>query len=68
MVVERTQKADPWPTQTIPSHETRYVGLHFSPLPTGAPSEGDTKVLVFVNNEDDKNEECMEIALSYSAV
>lgn len=53
------------PSQTIPSLETRYVGLHFSPLPTGAPSAGETKVLVFVNNEEDKNEECMEISLRY---
>ena len=51
----------------IPAHETRFVGLHFSPLPSGTPSGGETKLLVFVNNEEDTNEECMEISLSYLA-
>ena len=50
----------------IPSLESRYVGLHFSPLPTGRPSAGETRLLVFVNNEEDQNEECMEISLRYS--
>ena len=39
--------------------------LQFAPLPHGKPNAGETRVLVFVNNDEDKNEECMEISLSY---
>lgn len=63
------------PSITIPSQEAKYIGLHFSPMPSAggaaaskgraAPSDGHTRVLVFVNNEEDKNEECMEISLRY---
>ena len=31
-----------------------------------AVSAGQTRVLVFVNNEEDKNEECMEVTVSYA--
>ena len=44
---------------------SRYIGLQFAPLPGGRPSAGETKVLVFVNNDEDKNEECMEISVTY---
>jgi hypothetical protein len=53
------------PSLSIPSQEAKYIGLHFSPLPSGGVSDGHTRVLVFVNNEEDKNEECMEITLKY---
>ena len=46
---------------------TGYIGLQFAPLPHGAATaRGETKLLVFVNNEEDKNEECMEIIVSYA--
>ena len=54
----------------VPAGETRYIGLKFAALEgasrAAAAAAGSTKVLVFVNNEDDKNEECMEITLLYS--
>ena len=34
-------------------------------LPHGRPSGGTTRLLVFVNNEEDKNEECMEVTVTY---
>ena len=55
------------PSQLIPAGESRYVGLHFASLPKGSSARsGETKVLVFVNNEEDKNEECMEITVLYT--
>jgi hypothetical protein len=47
--------------------ESKYVGLQFAPLPHGraALGTGATRLLVFVNNEEDKNEECMEVTVSY---
>jgi hypothetical protein len=46
--------------------EAKYIGLKFLPLPHGrSVSAGETRVLVFVNNEEDKNEECLEIMVSY---
>lgn len=50
---------------TISAGDVRYVGLQFAPLPHGKPSAGVTRVMVFVNNEEDKNEECMEVSVSY---
>jgi hypothetical protein len=52
-------------TLTLPAGESRYIGLQFVPLPHGKPSAGETRLLVFVNNEEDKNEECMEISVAY---
>ena len=47
--------------------ESKFIGLQFVPLPHGrAVSAGQTRLLVFVNNEEDKNEECMEITVSYA--
>lgn len=54
----------------VPAGDTRYIGLKFLPLESAsrvaATAAGSTKLLVFVNNEDDKNEECMEITILYS--
>ena len=50
----------------IPAGGTRYIGLQFAPIAGGAAvSAGETRVLVFVNNEEDKNEECMQINVGY---
>ena len=49
----------------VPAGEMRYIGLKFAA--TEAPAPRVEKLLVFVNNADDKNEECMEIAVEYSA-
>ena len=55
------------PTQAIPAGETRYIGLSFAALPAnGRHSPGETKLLVFVNNDEDKNEECMEVTVVYT--
>ena len=55
------------PTLTLPAGQTKYIGLQFAPLPGGRPpSAGETRLLVFVNNEEDKNEECMEINVTYA--
>ena len=58
------------PELHVPPHEQRYIGLQFAPLHgesrANAEAQGSTTVLVFVNNEDDKNEECMEITIYYS--
>jgi nephrocystin-4 len=51
-------------TLSIPARSSRYIGLHFVPQPP-AVTDGDTRVLIFVNNEEDKNEECMEIQVKY---
>lgn len=48
----------------VPAGETRYIGLKFAAPPAVL---GSAKLHVFVNNEEDKNEECMEISLSYLA-
>ena len=53
------------PSLTLPAGESRYIGLQFAPLPNGKPSGGETRLMVFVNNEEDKNEECMEISVVY---
>jgi len=54
----------------VPAGDTRYIGLKFLPLDgpsrAAATAAGSTKLLVFVNNEEDKNEECMEITVLYS--
>eukprot|EP00965_Chrysotila_dentata_P014499 480203-Pleurochrysis_carterae.AAC.1 len=50
----------------VPAGDTRYIGLKFSPAPS--PLAKSHKLLVFVNNDDDKNEECMEITVVYSDV
>ena len=53
------------PTLPIPAGETRYIGLKFvSP----AAVVGSDKLFVFVNNEEDKNEELMEITVVFSDV
>ena len=47
--------------------ESKYIGLQFVPLAHGrAVAGGATRLLVFVNNEEDKNEECMEVTVSYA--
>lgn len=53
------------PSIALPAGQSRYIGLQFVPLPHGRPSAGETRLLVFVNNEEDKNEECMEITVTY---
>ena len=54
------------PALAVPAGEVRYVGLRFLP-PTGADAMASTvKVFVFVNNDEDKNEECMEITVVYT--
>lgn len=54
----------------VPAGEMQYIGLKFLPLDpasrAAATEAGSTKIHVFVNNEDDKNEECMEITILYS--
>ena len=50
----------------IPAKEQRYIGLEFLAPPVGIV--GSAKMLVFVNNEEDKNEECMEITVAYADV
>ena len=56
----------------VPAGETRYIGLKFLPSAhlnqTRTLVRDQTRLLVFVNNEDDKNEECMEIVLFYDDV
>ena len=52
-------------SETLPAGAARYIGLQFVPLPHGKPSAGETRLVVFVNNEEDKNEECMEICVAY---
>ena len=37
-------------------------------LPVGTINAGETKLLVFVNNDEDKNEECMEVTVVYTSV
>ena len=54
------------PTLAVPAGEVRYIGLRFLP-PTGADALPSTvKIFVFVNNDEDKNEECMEITVVYT--
>jgi len=52
------------PLLPVPAGETRYIGLKFAPHNSSLPTNA--TVRVFVNNSDDKNEECMEIALVYT--
>ena len=49
----------------LPAGQSRYIGLQFAPLAHGKPSAGETRLMVFVNNEEDKNEECMEVSVNY---
>ena len=53
------------PTLPIPAGETRYIGLKFV---APAAVAGSDKLFVFVNNEEDKNEELMEITVVFSDV
>lgn len=51
----------------IPAGEARYIGLSFLPTANNAPPvKTTTKLLIFVNNDEDKNEECMEITVIYT--
>jgi len=52
-------------TLPIPAGETRYIGLKFAPHAEGSPSAATLRV--YVNNADDKNEECMEIEVLYTS-
>jgi hypothetical protein len=49
----------------VPVGEFRYIGLKFSSDPTLTPGVAD--VLVLVNNQDDKNEECMLVRARFVA-
>ena len=53
------------PTVLVPAGETRYIGLRFAPPPAVL---GSAKLHVFVNNEEDKNEELMEISLAFTDI
>ena len=53
------------PTVLVPAGETRYIGLKFAPPPSVL---GSAKLHVFVNNEEDKNEEFMEISLAFTDI
>ncbi|KAJ1619831.1 hypothetical protein T492DRAFT_408016 [Pavlovales sp. CCMP2436] len=48
---------------TVPVGEFRYMGLRFSADSSLAP--GVAEVLVLVNNEEDKNEECMLVRVAF---
>ena len=49
----------------MPAGETRYIGLKFAAPPAVL---GSAKLHVFVNNEEDKNEELMEISLAFTDI
>ena len=54
------------PTLSVPAGETRYIGLKFAAPPAVL---GSAKVhVIFVNNEEDKNEELMEISLAFTDI
>jgi len=54
------------PELLVPAGEARYISLTFPPFDgTHCTTTAATKLLVFINNEDDKNEECMQFAVSY---
>ena len=48
----------------IPGKEQRYIGLEFLAPPVGIV--GSAKMLVFVNNEEGKNEELLEVTATYA--
>lgn len=55
------------PSVTLPAGQSQYIGLQFVPLPGGKPSapESKSRFMIFINNEEDKNEECMEVSVMY---
>jgi len=50
----------------IPAGESRYIGLSFVALSVSDMVASTVILRVFVNNDDDKNEECMEITVVYT--
>ena len=48
----------------IPAKEQRYIGLEFLAPPVGIV--GSAKMLVFVNNDEGKNEELLEVTATYT--
>ena len=50
----------------VPAGEVRYIGLRFLPLRGADNVRCTRKMSVFVNNDDDKNEECLELTVVYT--
>ena len=50
---------------SVPAGQSRYMGLQFAPLLHCKSIAVETRLVVFVNNHEDKNEECMEISVTY---
>jgi len=50
----------------VPPGEVRHIGLRFAARPDGVPCT--SKIFVFVNDHEDKNEECMEISVAYANI
>jgi len=49
----------------IPAGETQFIQVQFLPLCTNRLVTS-TRLLIFVNNEDDKNEECLDLIVHHS--